>query len=232
MLKKENKIFVAVCPDVRTRRQMISRLAVRLGFALIPSDAAKLIQEDLYSCDLSTAYFVMCAQYNFRNSPVTNQRLYEMAARGLCVIVGVRSLPREYEFITQAFYPEDISFKSPVFRTFLFPLIPLFPQKKHFGQSCDLFENGRPIYSFFYFLTFKKYTLIKNEEIFVQSCNCVFFDYNILIYKYLCLHDFCTIPFDLSKNVFYGFLCVVLHFVRKSCANCAVYNILIFNILQ
>ena len=76
MLKKENKIFVAVCPDVRTRRQMISRLAVRLGFALIPSDAAKLIQEDLYSCDLSTAYFVMCAQYNFRNSPVTNQRLY------------------------------------------------------------------------------------------------------------------------------------------------------------
>ena len=79
MLKKENKIFVAVCPDVRTRRQMISRLAVRLGFALIPSDAAKLIQ-----------------------------RLYEMAARGLCVIVGVRSLPREYEFITQAFYPEDI----------------------------------------------------------------------------------------------------------------------------
>ena len=63
MLKKENKIFVAVCPDVRTRRQMISRLAVRLGFALIPSDAAKLIQEDLYSCDLSTAYFVMCAQY-------------------------------------------------------------------------------------------------------------------------------------------------------------------------
>ena len=108
MLKKENKIFVAVCPDVRTRRQMISRLAVRLGFALIPSDAAKLIQEDLYSCDLSTAYFVMCAQYNFRNPPVTNQRLYEMAARGLCVIVGVRSLPREYEFITQAFYPEDI----------------------------------------------------------------------------------------------------------------------------
>lgn len=67
------------------------------------------------------------------------------------------------------------------------------------------------------------------------SCNratAFFFDCNILIYKYLCLHDFCTIPFDLSKNVFYGFLCVVLHFVRKSCANCAVYNILIFNILQ
>jgi len=38
------------------------------------------------------------------------------------------------------------------------------------------------------------------------SCNratAFFFDYNILIYKYLCLHDFCTIPFDLSKNVFY-----------------------------
>ena len=64
------------------------------------------------------------------------------------------------------------------------------------------------------------------------SCNRATAFFLIIIYKYLCLHDFCTIPFDLSKNVFYGFLCVVLHFVRKSCANCAVYNILIFNILQ
>lgn len=39
------------------------------------------------------------------------------------------------------------------------------------------------------------------------SCNraTAFFDYNILIYKYLCLHDFCTIPFDLSKTYFMAF---------------------------
>ena len=57
MLKKENKIFVAACPDVRTRRQMISRLAVRLGIAQMASDADKLIREDLYSCDLSPGFF-------------------------------------------------------------------------------------------------------------------------------------------------------------------------------
>lgn len=66
------------------------------------------------------------------------------------------------------------------------------------------------------------------------SCNradTFFFDCNVLIYKYLCLHDFCTIPFDLFKNVFYGFLCVVLHFVRKSCANRVAYNMLIYSVL-
>ena len=39
MLKKENKIFVVVCPDVQQRKQMIAKLAVKLGFAMIPSDA-------------------------------------------------------------------------------------------------------------------------------------------------------------------------------------------------
>lgn len=108
MLKKENKIFVVVCADVQQRKQMIAKLAVKLGFAMIPSDAAKLIKQNVYEYDLSTAYFVMCAEYNFRGASITNQRLYEMAARGICVIVGVRSLPREYELISQAFYPENL----------------------------------------------------------------------------------------------------------------------------
>lgn len=77
------------------------------GFALIPSDAAKIISNDIYGIDLATAYFVFCSSYNFRGAVLTNQRLYEMAARGLCVAVGVRSIPREYEFICKVFYPED-----------------------------------------------------------------------------------------------------------------------------
>ena len=107
MLKKENKIFVVVCPDVQQRKQMIAKLAVKLGFAMIPSDAMKLIRQNIHAYDLSTAYFVMCSEYNFRGASITNQRLYEMAARGICIIVGVRSLPREYELISQAFYPEN-----------------------------------------------------------------------------------------------------------------------------
>lgn len=107
MLKKEHKILVVVSPEPAERKRLLSRLAVRLGFALIPSDAAKIISNDIYGIDLATAYFVFCSSYNFRGAVLTNQRLYEMAARGLCVAVGVRSIPREYEFICKVFYPED-----------------------------------------------------------------------------------------------------------------------------
>ncbi len=107
MLKKENKIYVVVAPEQALRRTLIARLAVKLGFASIASDASKIIKQDISSVDLSTAYFVMVANYNFRGASITNQRLYEMAARGMAVIVGVRSLPREYQIITQAFFPED-----------------------------------------------------------------------------------------------------------------------------
>lgn len=107
MIKKENKIQVVIAATSQEREQMISRLAVRYGFARIASDAAKIIRQDIYSIDLATAYFVMCSSYNFRGSVITTQRLYELSARGICVIVGVKSLPREYEFIAQTFYPGD-----------------------------------------------------------------------------------------------------------------------------
>lgn len=100
--------MVVIAPDVAQREQLISRLAVRLGFAHIPSDAAKIIRKDIYSIDLSTAYFVLCSSYHFRGSIITNQRLYELAARGICVVVGVKALPREYEMIAQVFYPGDL----------------------------------------------------------------------------------------------------------------------------
>ena len=108
MLKKEHKILVVVSPDPVERKHLLSRLVVRLGFARIPSDAAKIRSNDIFSIDLATAYFVFCSNYNFRGAVLTNQRLYEMAARGLCIVVGVRSIPREYEFICRVFYPEDL----------------------------------------------------------------------------------------------------------------------------
>lgn len=108
MIKKENKIHVVIAPTTQERESLISKLAVRLGFAQIPSDALKIIKKDIYALDISTAYFILCSNYNFRGSVITTQRLYELAARGICVVVGVKSLPREYEFCAQTFYPGDL----------------------------------------------------------------------------------------------------------------------------
>lgn len=107
MIKKENKIYVIVTPDIKLREQLMARLAVQLGFAQIPSDALKILHRDIYSYNLATAYFIFCSNYNFRGASTTTQRLYEMAARGICIVVGVKSLPREFELISQVFYPED-----------------------------------------------------------------------------------------------------------------------------
>lgn len=109
MMKKENKIMVVVSSDPAERALMMKHLIVRLGFCSIPSDAQKIIRSDIYSVDLSTAYFVFCSFYNFRSSVVTTQRLYELSARGIAIVVGVKALPREYEFICQAFFPSDFS---------------------------------------------------------------------------------------------------------------------------
>lgn len=108
MIKKENKIMVVVAHSQADRERMIASLAVRFGFARIQSDGLKLIKKDIFSFSLGISYFVMCSTYNFRGASITNQKLYEMAARGLFVCVGVRALPREYELISQAFYPEDL----------------------------------------------------------------------------------------------------------------------------
>lgn len=108
MIKKDNKIYIVVARNEEVRSKMIGRLAIALGFAKIPSDALKIIKNDISAYNLATAYFVMCSSYNFRGSSITTQRLYEMAARGLFICVGVKSLPREYEFIGQVYHEEDL----------------------------------------------------------------------------------------------------------------------------
>ena len=42
--------------------------------------------------------------HNLRDSPITRQRLYELAARGIAVIIGVKHLQAEFEFICEAEY--------------------------------------------------------------------------------------------------------------------------------
>lgn len=106
-MKKENKIMVVVDPDPGMRRTLIAKLAAQLGFARTTSDASKIIRSTPYEFDLMTSYFVLAHTYDFRKSNITTQRLYEMAARGMAVVVGVSRLPAEFEFCCQVFFKED-----------------------------------------------------------------------------------------------------------------------------
>lgn len=103
-MSKQNKIIVAVHSDQPTREKIIKRLIVERGFALTPSDAGKLILPSVFDIDLSEAYFVISDNFNFRESPLTQQRLYELAARGIAVILGTPKLQKEFEFICEAYY--------------------------------------------------------------------------------------------------------------------------------
>lgn len=101
---KPNKVITIVAANPQQRVKLIQRTLVQLSFALSPTDADKLILPSVYDIDLSLAYYVCADNFNFRESPITTQRLYEMAARGMAVIVGVRRLQKEYEFMCQAIY--------------------------------------------------------------------------------------------------------------------------------
>lgn len=108
MSKKNNKIFVCVSPEADIREKMVCELAMRVGLVTIRSDAKKILHHSVYDIELSEAFFVLVDNFAFRDSQTTTQRLYEMAARGIAVIVGVKKMPREYEFISDIYYPEHL----------------------------------------------------------------------------------------------------------------------------
>src|SRR5690554_6313288 len=101
---KQNKIIVVVHPDRVERRKLIQATMVRLGFALTPVDAAKLIQPAVYDFDFQECYYVCAEEHNLRESPITLQRMFELASRGLAVVVGMKRLQAEYEFLCEAVY--------------------------------------------------------------------------------------------------------------------------------
>lgn len=99
--------MAVVCPDRPTRQKMIQRLAVQLGFAKTPGDAAKIIRQSPHDFNLANCYFVLAEQYNLRESPFTTQALYELAATGIAVVIGMKKIPPEMEFICDVFTPQD-----------------------------------------------------------------------------------------------------------------------------
>lgn len=107
MSRKSNKIKVCVAPDGGVRKKMLAKLAVEHGFARIPSDAMKIIGEDIYSYNLHGAYFILCDNFSFRASYSMTQMLYELAARGIFVALGVKKVPQQYSFLCEEFYPEE-----------------------------------------------------------------------------------------------------------------------------
>lgn len=101
---KQNKLIVAVAPDNDRRIEIMRRLIIDNGFAFTRTDAAKLIRGSVHAADVVGAYFVIADNFRFHESPITVQRLYQMAARGIFVLLGVKSLPRQYEFICEAHF--------------------------------------------------------------------------------------------------------------------------------
>lgn len=101
---KENKIFVCVAREEETRARMISALLVKKGICRTKSAARQILSATVSDIDLQNVYLVAAHTYSFHGAYITNQRLYELAARGMFVAVGVKSLPREYEIICRAYY--------------------------------------------------------------------------------------------------------------------------------
>lgn len=107
-MKRTNKIKACVSTDPETRAQMVRKLVVQLGFAMTPSDAGKIIRKSPHDFDMHSAYFVFAENYNLRESNLTTQRLYELAATGTAVVIGVRKLPADLEFLCEAYSPHDV----------------------------------------------------------------------------------------------------------------------------
>ena len=106
-MKKTNKIIAVVSPDRAQRQTMIQRVAVQLGFAKTPGDAAKIIRQTPYDYDLANCYFILAESYNLRESPATTQRLFELAATGMAIIVGMKKVPPEMEFLCDIYSPNN-----------------------------------------------------------------------------------------------------------------------------
>lgn len=105
---KRNKIIVALCPDDELREKMVRKLAIRLGFARNETDAKRIIKINALDYDLPNTYFVLASNYSLRRSPETTQRLYQMALSGMAVVVGVKRIYPEHEFMCEIYYPDEV----------------------------------------------------------------------------------------------------------------------------
>lgn len=101
---KRNKLIVAVSPDPVVRAKIMRRLLVDFKFACTLADAGKIIRPSVYDFDLNNCYFVCADNFRFSESDLTNQRLFELAARGIAVILGAKHIPSKYEFLCDVLF--------------------------------------------------------------------------------------------------------------------------------
>lgn len=100
--------MVCISSNDHERRRMIQRLAVKLGFALTPGDAGKIIKMYPQDFDLTSAYFVLAERYDLNSSVHTTQQLFRMAMNGMAVVIGSRRVQTQFEFMCEIYNEGDI----------------------------------------------------------------------------------------------------------------------------
>lgn len=108
-MKKNRKIITAVARDPKTRKRLMADLLVRMELAATRGSASWLIRPSVFDYELQDSFVVAADNFNFRQSPYTTQRLYELAVAGMPVLVGCTRIPPEYEFITERYTEEDLA---------------------------------------------------------------------------------------------------------------------------
>ncbi len=104
---KQYKIIVCLSKDEHVRKEMVKKIVVRLGFAKINSDAAKLIRNSPHDFSHGS-HFVFAHSYNFRSSPITTHELIKNALNGDAIVIGAKRIPSEYQAFTVAYHPEQL----------------------------------------------------------------------------------------------------------------------------
>jgi len=107
-MQLEKKIMLCVDSDAETRKKMISKLAVQMGLAIIPSDSSKLIKSDIYDVDLENDYIILCDNVDLSGSDRILHALYRRAALGAPVIIGAKKMNKVAEFMCCVHYSSNL----------------------------------------------------------------------------------------------------------------------------
>lgn len=105
---KALRIICCICTDDSERLQMIKKVLVKKGLASTPGDAAKLIKPNPSDFDAVDSYYIAASLYNLKSSDTITNQLYRMAASGILVVVGLKKLQPEYEFMCESYYQGQI----------------------------------------------------------------------------------------------------------------------------
>ena len=105
---KSLKIICCICTDDTERTQMIRRVLVKKGLASTPGDASKLIKSSPTDFDGADSYYIAASLYKLKSSITITNQLYRMAASGILVVVGLKKLQPEYEFMCETYFQGQI----------------------------------------------------------------------------------------------------------------------------